>query len=134
MSTALANSLLMYSTGKTPGISTPTNTYLDWLTVALTMPAGSGATAVTTTQVTSYARTTMAPTVFASASSGSIATNTQLTSPLNTAGTGATVVGAGVYDALTAGNVFWGIAVTSFSYGVNVQPVINSGALTLSIS
>jgi hypothetical protein len=133
-STVVANALLAFQVGKTPGWGPPTGLFIQWDTTAFTMPGGTGGVAVTTAQVAGIARLAIAPSVWGAPASGQITTTSQIAGLLCTGGSGATVVAASLWDAATGGQIVEGIPIASFLYNVNVQPLINPGQLSLSIT
>lgn len=98
-STALADKILDHIMGTT-SFTEPT-VYVALFTTTPTMPAGTGGTEVATG---SYARVEVT-TKMAAASSGSAASNADLTFPTATADWG-TIVGAGIYSASTSGTLY----------------------------
>jgi hypothetical protein len=133
-STVVANALLQFQVGKTPGWSTPSSVYLQWDTTAYSMPAGTGGVAVTTGQVTGIARVSIPPASWGTAAGGVISNSAQVLGLLSTGGTGATVVAASLWDAATGGQILESIPIASFLYSPSVQPIVNVGALTLSLT
>lgn len=97
-----------------------THTYVALFTVAPTMPAGTGGTEVSGG---SYVREQL-DTNLSAAASESITTSGTLTWPSATADWG-TVVGIGIYDALTLGNLL--------AYGnlTASQPVLNGNTYSM---
>ena len=129
LTTLADNALMSAMVGKTPSTTFPASgLYLGWFTTNPAMPAGTGGVEVTTGQVTNYARLNVPATAFATPAAGVEATNTAETFPASTGGTGATVVGAGWFDALTGGNLWACVPVTSFSWATGVAPSVASAA------
>jgi hypothetical protein len=100
LSTYLANALLAHSVGKT-AYTEPT-TYLALFTTTPTMPAGTGGTEVSGG---AYARVAVG-TLFGAASGEAITNSSAVNFTTATVSWG-TVVGLGIYDASTVGNLLW---------------------------
>lgn len=98
ISTYLADALLDHSFGE--GSYTEPTCYVALFTTNPTMPAGTGGVEVSGG---SYARVALAS-LMGAASAGQITNSSVVTFPTATASWG-TVVGGGIYDALTGGNL-----------------------------
>jgi hypothetical protein len=124
---AAANSIV----GRTPSPAWPTTLYLGWFsTTPTSIPAGTGG--VEATAQGAYARVATAIATFwtAAASGGAIANTATITCPTGTTGT-PSVLSAGWFDALTAGNLWIVIVLGSaYTYGPGVVPTVNSGSGT----
>ena len=108
ISTYLADALLGHYLG-VAAYTAPTP-YVALFTTMPTMPAGTGAVEVSTTS-TGYARVALGTDMGAPAS-GSCANTASITFPTATASWG-TVVGVGIYDAATAGNLLEAITLSA---------------------
>lgn len=107
------------------GSGTAGGFYVDALTAITDAAAGT----VTAASGGAHARQAVS---FGAASARSKANNADITFPVATANHG-TIVGWGVYDAVTAGNLVHVRAlVTPLTYNIGYQPVISSGDLTVS--
>ena len=106
------------------GSGTAGGFFVDALTVITDAAAGT----VTAATGGAHARQAIS---FAAAASRSKASNADIEFPVATADHG-NIVGWGVYDAVTAGNLHHVIElVTPLTYNTGYQPVISSGDLTI---
>lgn len=123
LTTAYSNKVLDHLFSGT-ALTQPTP-YLALFTTTPTMPAGTGGTEVTTSG-TAYARILLTSSNMAAASSESKANSAIIAFAQATASYG-TVVGCGVYDAITAGNL-----ITAGALGTS-QAVANGNTFQIAI-
>lgn len=121
------NKVLEHATGKTTFAAvTP------YIALFTTNPSNNtGAGAVETTY-TNYTRVACSGATWGTASAGSITTASAVSFP-SCGTTGATIVGWGIYDASTAGNLlFYGTCSLAVSSGIT--PQFAAGQLTITLS
>lgn len=129
----LADDILNWVKGTT-FTAAPANLYVGLFSTTPTANTGSG----TEISGSSYARQAVASSAWSAISQNAdtihdqISNSNAITFPAVTT-SGYTVVGVGVWDAATAGNLLWYQAVTSQAVAVGNQYQIASGQLTLEV-
>lgn len=130
ITTAFANSLIGHATGKTGASYTQPTTYVGLFTTTPTIPAGTGGVEVSTSG-TAYARVALGGD-WGAAASGTLTNSTAITFPTATASWG-TIVGFGIFDAATAGDLLWAGTLTT-SLTVNGADTFSFPASSLTCS
>lgn len=128
ISTYLSNALLQHAVGKTSSAYTMPTTYITLFTTNPTMPAGTGAVETTYTGWTGRIAISGS---WAASASESITTNANISFPAATSS--ATIVGWGIYDASTSGNLLWA-GTCSLAVSSGITPSFASGALTVALT
>lgn len=123
------NKLLEHITGKT-AYAKPTNTYLG---LFLVVPADDGTGGTEVASSGGYARVQIS---WGSASAGSIANNANIRFPSanNATSNWGTILGVGIWDTLTVGNLLWyGSLASSVTINSGDNWTLTTGAVTLSL-
>lgn len=123
------NKVLEHITGKT-AFTKPTNTYLGLFTV-MPSESGTGGTEVSTS--TGYARQQV---TWGTAVSGAIANSAQVRFPVsgNATNNYGTIVGIGLWDALTTGNlIVYGTLTSAVTINSGDSWTLSSGAVTITL-